>query len=58
MIAGAIGGFIKAAGALSITNVDPEQGPVEGGQAVTIYGEFSQNPIGSRYRLEAVTPVL
>ena len=44
MAAGMIGGFVKMAGALSITGIDPEKGPVEGGQVVTITGtDFSQD---------------
>ena len=43
MGAGVIGGFAKMAEALTITSVDPEKGPVAGGQEVTITGDFSQD---------------
>jgi len=45
MVAGTLGGFMRSVGALSVASVDSEQGPVEGGQEVTIYGDFTQNPI-------------
>jgi len=38
--AGVIGGIAKIAGALTVTSVDPEKGPVSGGQEVTVYGNF------------------
>jgi len=42
MGAGVIGGFAKMAEALTITSVDPEKGPVAGGQEVMITGDFGE----------------
>ncbi|MCL2164838.1 MAG: hypothetical protein FWH55_10725 [Oscillospiraceae bacterium] len=42
IIAGLIGGFTNMVGAMSITSVEPEQGLVEGGTEVRIYGDFTE----------------
>jgi len=38
MVVGVVGGFIRVAQALDITSVNPERGPIEGGQIITITG--------------------
>jgi len=54
MVMGVVGGLMKVAGALSITSVDPERGPVEGGQEVTIYGDYFE-PMMNVVQIEAHT---